>query len=228
MRSATKLTGTNGNPCRVLIADGHPGFRDAVRRTLEAEATFRVVGQASESAEAAQKARELKPDVILLDLAMPAGGGLQILRDLADTPFTPRAIVLTAAIDKYQLIEALQLGAYGVVFRDSATEVLSEAIRGVMSGHYWMAREMLDGLIEALCLVAAGPTPGTSFGLTARELAIIEALVAGHTNNDIASQLSISKQTVKHHLSRIFDKLGVSSRLEVAIFAIHRGLVRGP
>jgi two-component system, NarL family, nitrate/nitrite response regulator NarL len=219
---------TNSNPCRVLIADDHPGFRDAVRRMLEAEASFTVVGQASEGAEAAQKARQLKPDVLLLDLAMPSRSGIEALRDLASSPSPIRTIVLTAAIDRFQLVEALRLGAYGVVLKDSATEVLSAAIRGVMSGHYWVAREMVDGLIEALRSVVSTPSrsPQKKFGLTERELGIVETVVAGYSNRDIASRFSISQQTVKHHLSSIFDKIGVSSRLEVAVFAINHGLVK--
>ena len=217
------------NHCRISIADDSSAFRDAVRRLLESEASFRVVGSACDGVEAVQMVRELQPDVLLLDLAMRGRDGIEALRDLASSRSSTRTIVLTGAIDKFELVQALQLGAHGVVLKDSATEVLVEAIRGVMSGHYWVAREMVGGLIEALRTVVSSTdsTSKKNYGLTQRELEIVETVVAGYPNKDIASRFAISEQTVKHHLSNIFVKLGVSSRLEAAMFALHHGLVKG-
>jgi len=217
------------NFCRVLIADDHATFRDSVRKLIESENGFSVAGEAADGSEAVQKTRELRPDVLLLDLAMPRRDGLEALRELASSSSAAHTIVLTAAIDNSQLVEALRLGARGVVLKDSAIEVLPEALQSVMAGQYWVARETVGGLIEALRSVAspaAESRPDHQFDLTDRELDIVEAVVAGYSNKDIASQFSISEHTVKHHLSSIFDKLGVSSRLELALFALNHELVR--
>lgn len=216
------------NSCRVLIADDHAGFRDSVRKLIESESGFLVAGEAGDGSEAVQKTRALRPDILLLDLAMPRRDGLEAMRELAALSFAGRTIVLTAAIDKFQLVEALRLGAHGVVLKDSAVEVLPEAIRSVMAGQYWVARETVGDLIEALRSVL-GPADSRAkakFDLTDRELEIVETVVAGYSNKDIAGRFSISEHTVKHHLSSIFDKLGVSSRLELALFALNHELVR--
>src|SRR5258708_32245474 len=121
---------------RLVIADDHPIFRDGLRRLLEAEADLKVLGEASDGAEAVKLARQLKPDILLLDLAMPKHPGLEALRELSvPANATPvRVILLTAAAEKSQIVEALQLGARGVVLKDSATQLLLKAIQTVMAG----------------------------------------------------------------------------------------------
>ncbi len=212
---------------RILVADDHPILRHGLRKLLEEEPGFSVVGEASDGTEAVRLARALKPDILLLDLAMPRKGGMEALRELADSTENTRIIVLTAAIDKAQLVEALQLGARGVVLKNSATELLVESIRAVMRGECWVARETVGGLVQALqkLMPSTRSGPRNTFGLTPRELEIIETIVAGYTNKDIAYRFSISEQTVKHHLTNIFDKLGVHNRLELALFAINHRLV---
>ncbi len=216
------------NSCRIVIADDHVTFRDSVRKLIESANGFAIVGEAGDGSEAVRKTRELRPDVLLLDLAMPRRNGLEALRELASSGSPAHAIVLTAAIDKFQLVEALKLGARGVVLKDSAVEVLPEALHSVMAGQYWVARETVGGLIEALRSVVSpvDSRPHDNFDLTERELEIVETVVAGYSNKDIASRFQISEHTVKHHLSSIFDKLGVSSRLELALFALNHELVR--
>lgn len=226
--SAKTPMARKSNSCRVLIADDHAVFRDSVRKLIEAEDGFSVAGEAVDGSEAVRKTLELRPDVLLLDLAMPRRNGMEALRELATSRSPVRTIVLTAAIDKSQLVEALRLGARGVVLKDSAIEVLPEALRSVMSGQYWVARETVGDLIEALRSVVspADSRANGKFDLTERELDIVETVVAGYSNKDIANRFSISEHTVKHHLSSIFDKLGVSSRLELALFALNHELVR--
>lgn len=213
---------------RILIADDHPIFRDGLRRLLEAEPGLRVAGEAADGTEAVKLASQLKPDILLLDLAMPHLPGLETLRELATLSSPVRTILLTAAIEKEQIVEALQLGARGVVLKESATQILLKSIRSVMAGQYWVGRESVSDLVKALRDLMPGPRAGgreKSFGLTPRELEIVSAIVSGYANKEIAQKFSLSEQTVKHHLSNIFDKLGVSNRLELALFAVNHRLV---
>jgi two-component system, NarL family, nitrate/nitrite response regulator NarL len=215
-------------PVRILIADDHPIFRDGLRKLLEEEPGFEVVGEAADGVQAVDLARELKPDLLLLDLAMPRHPGFEALRALSDEPDGPRTIVLTASIEKPQIIEALQLGARGVVLKESATRLLLKSIRAVMAGEMWVGRESVHDLVRYLRAGGDGAksqAPAKGFGLTPRELDIVANIVAGHSNREIARQLSISEDTVKNHLTNVFDKVGVSSRLELALFAVNNRLI---
>jgi DNA-binding NarL/FixJ family response regulator len=215
-------------PIRLVIADDHPIFRDGLRRLLEAEPDLKVIGEAADGAEAVKLARQLKPDIMLLDLAMPKHPGLEALRELSTGGANSvRVVLLTAAAEKNQIVEALQLGARGVVLKDSATQVLLKAIHAVMAGEYWVGRESVSNLVQYLrTLVQASGEDARQkkFGLTPRELEIVSAVVAGFANKEIAEYFKISEDTVKHHLSNIFDKLGVSTRLELALFAVNQSL----
>ncbi len=212
---------------RILIADDHPIFRDGLRKLLESEPGFQVVGEASDGDEAVAMATSHRPDVLLLDLAMPRLPGLGALREMGTAAGSVRTILLTAAIEKDEIIAALQLGARGVVLKQAATDLLFKSIRSVMDGQYWVGREAVADLVQTLRILAA-ETPGQrqkTFGLTKRELEIVGAIVEGLTNKEIAKKFGLSEDTVKHHVTNIFNKLGVSTRLEVAMFAIHNKLV---
>jgi two-component system, NarL family, nitrate/nitrite response regulator NarL len=216
-------------PVRILLADDHPIFRDGLRRLLEAEPDLKVVGEACDGAEAVKMARQLKPDLMLLDLAMPRMPGLEALREMSSGPASNsvRVILLTAAAEKKQIVEALQLGARGVVLKDSATQLLLKSIHTVMAGEYWVGRESVSNLVQYLrnLVQSSGEeAKQKKFGLTPRELEIVSAVVAGYSNKEIAEYFKISEDTVKHHLSNIFDKLGVSTRLELALFAVNQAL----
>ena len=213
----------------IVIADDHPIFRDGLRRLLEAEPGLKVIGEASDGAEAVKVSRQLKPDILLLDLAMPKHPGLEALRDLSVgvTSKPVRVILLTAAAEKSQIVEALQLGARGVVLKDSATQLLLKAIQTVMSGEYWVGRESVSNLVQYLRRLMQSSSDEArqkKFGLTPRELEIVSAVVAGYSNKEIAEYFKIAEDTVKHHLGNIFDKLGVSTRLELALFAVNQSV----
>ena len=213
---------------RIVIADDHPIFRDGLRRLLEAEPGLKVIGEACDGTDAVKLARQLKPDIMLLDLAMPRQPGLEALRDLSTGGANGvKVILLTAAAEKHQIVEALQLGARGVVLKDSATQLLLKSIHTVMSGEYWVGRESVSNLVQYLRTLMQSSDEESrqkKFGLTPRELEIVSAVVAGYSNKEIAEYFKISEDTVKHHLSNIFDKLGVSTRLELALFAVNQGL----
>lgn len=222
-----RTTDQNGH-IRIAVADAHRIVRDGLRKLLDGEPGFRVVGEASEGPEVPKLAREIKPDILLLDLALPRQSGLEVLRELHASSVVTRTLLLVAAIEKQQLIEALQLGAWGVVPKESPAQLLFKGIRAVVGGQYWLGREHIVSLIEALRDLAGGSNgepPHKKFQLTPRELQIVERVVAGCSNRDIAQELALSEVTVKHHLSRIFPKLGVSNRLELALFAIDAHLV---
>ena len=216
-------------PIKIVLADDHPIFRDGLRRLLEAESGLKVIGEASDGNEAVKLARTLKPDIMLLDLSMPRLPGLEALRELSVGSGSNgvRVILLTAAAEKHQIVEALQLGARGVVLKDSATQLLLKSIHTVMAGEYWVGRESVSNLVQYLrTLVQSSGEEARQkkFGLTPRELEIVSAVVAGYSNKEIAEYFKISEDTVKHHLSNIFDKLGVSTRLELALFAVNQSL----
>jgi DNA-binding NarL/FixJ family response regulator len=212
---------------RILIADDHTIFRDGLRRLLESEPEFQVVGEAADGVEALQSVQQLKPDILLLDLAMPRMPGLETLRELATQGASTKVILLTAAIEKRQIIEALQTGARGVIMKDAATQLLLKGIRTVMGGQFWVGREAVADMVGYLRDKAAQqpPSPAKAYGLTKRELEILSTIVSGLSNKEIAQKFSLSEDTVKHHLTNIFDKVGVSSRLELALFAINHRLV---
>lgn len=206
---------------RIAIVDDHEIFRDGLRRLLESEHGFDVIAEGRDGIDALRLAREAKPDVLLLDVAMPRMGGLETLT--APEVLGTRVILLTAAIDPPELLRAVQLGTRGVVLKESATRHLIDGIHRVMEGKFLIGTEIADDLAQAVRGV--GAVREKPYGLTPRELEIVEAVAAGDSNRDIAARLNISLQTVKHHLTNVFDKTGTSTRLELALFAIRQGLV---
>lgn len=212
---------------RILIADDHPIFRDGLRRLLESEPGFSVIGEASDGGEALAMAQRLHPDILLLDLAMPRIPGMEALREMSrDGGRAVRTVLLTAAIEPPQMVEALQLGARGIVLKESATQVLLQAIGAVLDGGYWVGRERVNDLKElVLDRLPKDSSPAQKYGLTKREFQMVEAIVEGYSNKEIAERFSVREDTVKHHLTSIFSKLGVGTRLELALFAIEHKLV---
>jgi two-component system, NarL family, nitrate/nitrite response regulator NarL len=193
---------------RILLADDHLMFRKGLKSLLEAEPGLVVVGEAKDGQEAVRLARALQPDVLLLDLAMPGVSGMEALASLSSE-------------------KALQLGAAGVVLKTSPPDLLFKSIRSVLRGEHWIGREAVSDLVQALRQYssAAEKPSRDRFRLTPRELEITAVVVAGLTNKEIARKFSLSEDTVKHHLTNIYDKVGASNRLELALFAVHHRLL---
>jgi two-component system nitrate/nitrite response regulator NarL len=211
---------------RIAIAADQPIFRDALRTLFETQPDFVIVGDANNPASAAQLAKDVKADVLLLDSSMTASSGFDALRCIKDADCHTRMIVLTSALDKADTVRALQLGARGIVPKDASTQTLFKSIREVFVGEYCIGRECMSDLVQTLSHVNSDRSADRArYQLTLREREIVELVVAGHTNKDVALTLSISEDTVKHHVTNIFDKTGVSNRLELALFAIHHQLV---
>src|SRR2546423_10864336 len=176
-------------PVRILIADDHPIFRDGLKRLLESEGEFKVIGEACDGVEAVTMARQLIPEIMLLDLAMPRRQGLETLRELASDARSVRVILLTAAAEKEQIVQALQLGARGGVLEDSANQILLKSIRAVMNGGYSVGRESVSNLVQYLRTLVTPPSAfpqRNKYRLTPRELEIIAAVVAGVSDKKVA------------------------------------------
>ena len=215
-------------PIRIILADDHPVVRIGVRNMLTESDGFDVVGEASDGDEAITQTVELQPDILLLDLQMPRLPGLEAMRAIMTGTPTVKILLLTSAITTLQVIEALQIGARGIVLKDTLAGHLQVAIKTVSSGDYWIGGKRVVNLVAALhdLIQLATPPQRKTFGLTPRELDVVGCIVEGCSNRDIAKQFTLSEDTVKRHLSNIFDKTGVSTRLELALFAIAHQLIK--
>lgn len=216
------------NAIRVLIAGNYPIFRTALRKLLESEADFRVTGEVPLGREVVAHAKESGPDIVLLHFAIPGQSALESLRELSALPAPVRTVILATSIEKAEIIQALQYGAQGVVTKEARPEQLFEGLRSVMKGQLWIGQESISHLVHAVQGIVSAPKNSSTrehFGLTRRELEIVAVIVSGFSNRDIAEKLKLSEHTVKHHIANIFDKLGVSNRMEVALMAISHHLV---
>ncbi len=210
---------------RILIADGYAMFRDSLRHLLEQEPTFRVVGEARDGREAVDRVEKLAPDLLLLSQSLPRMSGLAVLQALRSNSAGTRKILVSSGIENKTVVEALRLGAHGILQKDTDTHLLFKSIHTVMNGQYWVCHKCVAGLIDFLrdSPHQENPRPGNGCRLSPRELQVANAIVDGFTNRDIARKFSLSEQTVKHHLTKIFAKTGVANRLELALYAMHNG-----
>jgi two-component system, NarL family, nitrate/nitrite response regulator NarL len=227
MTVAIPTTEQRGGAIRVLIADDHPVVRLGVRNMLNTDDTFEVVGEASDGKEAIARTLALSPNILLLDLSMPNMPGLETMRAIMTDSSRVKILLLTASITPQQIVEALQIGARGILTKDALIDERRTAIGAVFEGDYWIHGKRVSNLVGALrelILQAIVPNRQT-YGLTPRELEIVGCIVEGCANRDIAKQHNISQETVKRHLSNIFGKTGVSTRLELALFAITHQVV---
>ena len=226
----TETTEKKKTTVRIVIADDHPIVRDGLKKLLQLEDDFEIVGEASDGREVLDRVQELDPDVLLLDLRMPNLDGLSALQALAQANRRTRVIVLTASEDKNEFVQAMKLGCSGIVLKQTAPDLIVKSIRKVHSGEIWLdshttaavMRQFSTGMDNAGA-GGMGKTRERS-PLSAREREIVALVAQGYKNKEMAEKMFISEQTVKNHLHNIFDKLGVSDRLELALYAIHKGL----
>src|ERR1700736_144330 len=214
---------------RIIIADDHPIVRDGLRKLLKLEDDFEVVGEAADGREVLDRVHELDPDVLLLDLRMPNLDGLSALQALQQTNKRTRVIILTASEDKNEFVQAMKLGCSGIVLKQTAPELIIKSIRKVHGGEIWLDSHTTAAVMRQFAV--PGEIGGSGAGksrerspLSQREREIVQLVAQGYKNKEMAEKMFISEQTVKNHLHNIFDKLGVSDRLELALYAIHKGL----
>jgi DNA-binding NarL/FixJ family response regulator len=198
-----------------------------LRALLETNADLRVVGAASDYATARKPARDCRPDLFLLDLSAPVLPRGDTLRTLVTSCAPARVLVLAPDLDAARVDEALHLGVAGVVLKGVSREILFTSIRVVASGQHWVGRKPVEVVAPPRLAASTlpAPPPRERLGLTARELDIVSSLIGGRANREIASQYGIGERTVKHHLTNIFDKLGLSNRVELVMFALEHHLV---
>lgn len=221
--------GRKNGHIQILIADEPPIYGDSLRALLEKQPDFEVVGVAPDAAAAIQMSQERQPDVLLLNVRFSSKDGMGVLDELQSLNVPVRPLLLATSLSGPDLMRALLLGARGVVLKTASTQALFDGIRGVMVGQYWIGAElgasMMGALREYTKKTNGGQQKG-AFGLTPREMEVVTTVVAGYSNAEIARKYGLSEQTIKHHLSSIFDKVGVFNRLELALFAVNHRLVR--
>jgi DNA-binding NarL/FixJ family response regulator len=214
------------NPTRIVIVDDHAIFRQGLRKLFDEQKEFTVIGEAASGAEAVAAANQLQPDVLLLDLQLGDMTGLDVLRRIG-TGTKIRTILVGADIQRADELTAILLGASGIVGKYVASETLFQSIRTVLSGEMWVKRDVVGDLIGMLRTRDSSASNALGhFGLTARELEIVKSVVQGMGNREISETLGISHFTVKHYMTRIFDKLLVANRVELALFATRQGLAQ--
>jgi DNA-binding NarL/FixJ family response regulator len=238
---------TTKKKIRIVLADDHPIVRDGLKKMLMLESDLEVVGEANDGREALEQIQLHEPDILLLDLRMPHLDGLSALQTLQHINKKTKVIVLTASEDKNEFVQVMKLGCSGIVLKQTAPELIVKSIRKVNEGEIWLDSHTTAAVMRQFATVGGGDTGlsshsmggGASMGsapqgkvrerspLSAREREIVGLVAQGYKNKEMAEKMFISEQTVKNHLHNIFDKLGVSDRLELALYAIHKGLHLG-
>lgn len=214
----------NHNTARIAIAVEQPIVRYGLRQLFDAAPGLAVVGVAGNSLDAIRRVLQLRPEILVLELTATA---LETLGHLLSLNPTVRTLLLGSPESGEQIAQAFNLGVRGVVYKGSATSVLLNGVRTIIAGRYWFGEVPLDRLPEDIGGFTErrlGGNGSTMYGLTRRELQIVAAIAAGCSNKDVGRKLSITERTVKHHLTNIYGKLGVASRLELAVFALNHKL----
>ena len=224
--SDTTAKDSVGQKIRIAIADDHTIFRDGLRKLLSLETDFEVCAEAKDGTEVLDVLRQAEPDILLLDLKMPGLDGIAALQRIQNQKLKTKIIVLTASDDEGEYVQAMKYGTSGIVLKQTATELLIKSIRKVHGGEIWLDAKTTAAVMRQFAAPGevGGPRERDRPRLSNREREIVALVAQGFKNKEIAERMFISEQTVKNHLHNIFDKLGVSDRLELALYAIHRNI----
>ncbi len=223
---------------RVLIADSQPIVLEGLRSVLSQYPHIQVIGEALDGVEAIDKVVQLEPDVVLLDLRLPRVDGLTVLRSVQTRASRTKVLLFATADSKDDFVEAMKLGCSGILLKETATALIEKSIQRVSAGEIWLDSTTTAAVIRHFAspkefpAAHAGANSASSNGkptreraqLSQREREIIVLIAQGYKNKEIAEKMFITEQTVKNHLHNVFDKLGVSDRLELALYAIHNSL----
>jgi DNA-binding NarL/FixJ family response regulator len=216
---------------RIVIADDQNLFRDGLSNILAAESDLSVIGSADSAAAAVEMIRRLRPDVVLMGWAASSAGSQRVFAALQEAKFNTRVIMLTDADAREDFVEAVKQGCCGIVLKQTSKELLIKSIHKVHEGEFWLDRLTTAEVIRKLAKKGPGGNGSSRLGvrdqgaaLSQREREIVVLVAQGFKNKEMAERMFISEQTVKNHLHNIFDKLGVSDRLELALYAIHHNL----
>jgi DNA-binding NarL/FixJ family response regulator len=207
----------------IVIADDHPVVRRGLSQYFAMEKDLEVVGDCANGEAALDTVKRVKPDVLVLDLQMPVMGGMEVLRQLAKVPGGPATVLLAGNISDHEVMEAMKLGARGVVLKEMAPSLLIQCVRKVAAGGVWVERDAMGRVLDTL-IRGEVERERTEEVLTCREIEIVQMIARGNSNRDIATKLFISEGTVKSHLHAIYEKLGLKGRVQLAMYATEHGL----
>ena len=214
-------------PIRVLLADDHSLFRKGLASLLSSNKGFKVVGEAQDGTEALNKAKDLKPDLILMDVYMPGGNGLEATRQIKEALPSVKVVILTVSEEDKNLFEAIKYGAHGYLLKKIEPRDLFEMLRGVFRGEAPISRATAAKILNEFAAQAHRATEEMpEEKLTPKEREVIEFLTKGWTNKEIGNKLGITENTVKNHLKNILDKLHLENRVQAAAFALERKMNR--
>jgi two-component system, NarL family, nitrate/nitrite response regulator NarL len=211
-------------PIRLVLADDHPIVLEGLEQLFRAQQDFAVVARCQDGAETLRAVRQHRPDVLLLDIRMPAPDGLPVIRELQRDGLPTRIVLLTAALEEDDVVEAVRLGVKGVVLKEMAPQMLVECVRKVAAGEQWIERRSLTMALDKVLRREAGFRE-VSAVLTPREIEIVRLAAQGLRNQAIADRLHISEGTVKVHLHNIYEKLGIDGRVALTLYAREKGLL---
>jgi DNA-binding NarL/FixJ family response regulator len=211
-------------PISLVLADDHPLVLDGLEGLFDQEPDFQVLARCTDGEQALQAVHDLAPDVLVLDIRMPKMDGLELLRAMRGEGLKTRVVLLTAALDDDDLIDAIRLGVKGIVLKEMAPDLLIKCVRTVDAGGQWLEKHSVSQALEKHLAREADERRIAKL-LTPREIEIVRLVAQGHRNKEIAWKLSISEGTVKLHVHHIYEKLGVDNRVELATYARDRGIV---